>query len=119
MSAQRDRVLRQPPTGVPSDVANGPPGPAAVTQCAGCGAVADVAGLAGWVVARPAGGRTRPYRFGARPACVATRYTFPVTQATEHLADGSRGSAGPPSARKFGIPHLLGLESPEAVREAG
>lgn len=119
MSAQRDRSPRLPPSGIPTEVAHGSPGPAAVTQCAGCGAVAGAASLDGWVVARPAGGRTQPYRYGACPACVDTRYTFPATPETGRRSDGFRRTDGPPGPRRTGIPDLLGLETPETVRVAG
>lgn len=119
MSAQRDRYPRLPPPGIPTEVVHGSPGRAAVTQCAGCGAVAETANMAGWVVARPANGRTRPYRYGACPACVDTRYTFPATREGGHRSDGFRQTDGPPGPRRTVITDLLGLETPATARVAG
>ena len=56
----------------------GTPEPAAVIQCAGCGAVTALPAPSGWVVARRADGTGRPHRYGACPACMETRYTFPA-----------------------------------------
>lgn len=69
-----------PPPDVPTEPADEPPDPVTVVQCAGCGAVGDHPAPPGWVVARPAGGRTQPYQYGACPACVAGLYTFPAGQ---------------------------------------
>jgi hypothetical protein len=57
---------------------HGPPGPVAVIQCAGCGAVTPLPAPPGWLVARRADGTGRPHRYGACPSCMATRYTFPA-----------------------------------------
>lgn len=101
-----------PSPDVPTEPADGPPDPAVVVQCAGCGVVVDRSLTSGWVVAICTHGGARPHRFGACPACVTTRYTFAVSQSTEYLADRSRGSVGSACSWKPAIPNLLGLETP-------